>query len=205
MNTKEKILDEALTLFSEKGYANVFVGDIAERVGIKAPSLYKHYKNKQAIFDAIIDEMKRRFEEQAKAMQINGNDAAKDAGIYKSMPEDRLLKLGREFFLYYLHDDYNRKFRKMLTIEQFHDKDLGRVYSKLYVDDPLSYQGMLFGFMVTAGVLKTDNVQVMTLHFYAPIYFMLTVCDREPERESEMLKLLDAHIRQFDRLYGRNK
>jgi len=205
MNTKEKILDEALTLFSEKGYANVFVGDIAERVGIKAPSLYKHYKNKQAIFDAIIDEMNRRFEEQAKAMQINGNDAAKDAGIYKSMSEDRLLKLGREFFLYYLHDDYNRKFRKMLTIEQFHDKDLGRVYSKLYVDDPLSYQGMLFGFMVTAGVLKTDNVQVMTLHFYAPIYFMLTVCDRQPEREPEMLKLLDAHIIQFDRLYGRNK
>ncbi len=205
MNTKEKILDEALTLFSEKGYANVFVGDIAERVGIKAPSLYKHYKNKQAIFDAIIDEMNRRFEEQAKAMQINGNDAAKDAGIYKSMSEDRLLKLGREFFLYYLHDDYNRKFRKMLTIEQFHDKDLGKVYSKLYVDDPLSYQGMLFGFMVTAGVLKTDNVQVMTLHFYAPIYFMLTVCDRQPEREPEMLKLLDAHIIQFDRLYGRNE
>ena len=49
------------------------------------------------------------------------------------------------------------------------------------------------------------GVQVMTLHFYAPIYFMLTVCDREPERESEMLKLLDEHIKQFDRLYGRNE
>ena len=203
MNTKEKILDEALTLFSEKGYANVYVGDIADRVGIKAPSLYKHYKNKKAIFDAIIDEMNRRFEEQAKAMQINGSDAAADAGIYKTMPEDQLLKLGREFFLYYLHDDYNRKFRKMLTLEQFHDTDLAKVYSKLYVDDPLSYQGMLFGFMVMAGVLQTDNVQVMTLHFYSPIYFMLTICDREPDREPEMLKLLDEHIRQFDRLYGR--
>ena len=32
MNTKERILDEALTLFSEKGYTNVFVGEIAERV-----------------------------------------------------------------------------------------------------------------------------------------------------------------------------
>lgn len=203
MNTKEKILDAALTLFSEKGYANVFVGDIADRVGIKAPSLYKHYKNKKAIFDAIIDEMNRRFEEQAKAMQINGSDAAADAGIYKTLPEDQLLKLGREFFLYYLHDDYNRKFRKMLTLEQFHDTDLAKVYSKLYVDDPLSYQGMLFEFMVMAGVLQTDNVQVMTLHFYSPIYFMLTICDREPDREPEMLKLLDEHIRQFDRLYGR--
>lgn len=203
MDTKQRILDEALTLFSEKGYANVFVGDIAQAVGIKAPSLYKHYKSKKAIFDAIIDKMNANFAEQAKAMQINGTDAAKDAGIYKSLPEDQLLKLGREFFLYYLHDDYNRKFRKMLTLEQFHDNELAKIYSKLYVDDPLSYQGMLFGFMVTAGVLKTDNVQIMTLHFYAPIYYLLTICDREPEREPEALKLLDEHIIQFDRIYGR--
>ena len=54
MDTRHRIIDEALTLFSEKGYANVFVADIAERVGIKAPSLYKHYKSKQAIFDAPI-------------------------------------------------------------------------------------------------------------------------------------------------------
>lgn len=203
MNTKEKILDEALTLFSEKGYANVFVGDIADRVGIKAPSLYKHYKNKKAIFDAIIDEMNRRFNEQAKALQINGTDAEADAEIYRNLSEDKLLKLGRELFLYYLHDDYTRRFRKMLTIEQFHDKELAKVYSKLYVDDPLSYQGMLLGLMVSAGVLKTDNVDIMTLHFYAPIYYLLTICDREPEREEQSLKMLDEHIRQFDRLYGR--
>lgn len=205
MNTKQKILDEALTLFSEKGYANVFVGDIADRVGIKAPSLYKHYRNKQAIFDAIIDEMNHRFEEQAQAMQIDGTDASHDAGIYEHLSEDRLLEIGREFFLYYLHDDYNRRFRKMLTIEQFHDRDLAKVYSKLYIDAPLSYQGALFGFMAVSGILKTDNVEIMTLHFYAPIYFMLTVCDREPDRESEMLKLLDEHIRQFNRIYGRKE
>ena len=204
MNTKQRILDEALTLFAEKGYANVYVGDIAEKVGIKAPSLYKHYKSKRAIFDAIIDEMNIRFTEQAKVLNINGTDASVDAGIYKQLSEAQLLKLGREFFLYYLHDDYNRKFRKMLTLEQFHDEDLAKVYSRLYVDDPLSYQGMLFGFMVTAGILKTDNVQIMTLHFYAPIYYLLTICDREPDREPEALKLLDDHIRQFDRIYGRN-
>lgn len=205
MDTKQRILDEGLTLFSEKGYANVFVGDIADRVGIKAPSLYKHYKNKRAIFDAIVELMNTRFAEQAKALNINGTDAAADASIYKDLSEDQLLKLGRELFLYYLHDDYNRKFRKMLTLEQFHDKELAKVYSKIYVDDPLTYQGMLFGFMAASGVLKTDNVEVMTLHFYSPIYYMLTICDREPEREEEMLKLLDAHIKQFDRVYGREK
>ena len=205
MDTKQRILDEALTLFSEKGYANVFVGEIAERVGIKAPSLYKHYKNKRAIFEAIIDEMNKRFEEQAKALNINGTDAAADSKIYQDMSEENLLELGRQFFLYYLHDDYNKRFRKMLTVEQFHDKELADLYSKLYVDDPLSYQSMLLGMVSQAGILHTDNVDVMTLHFYAPIYFLLTLCDRDPSREPQALKTLEEHIKQFDRLYGREK
>lgn len=205
MDTKQRILDEALTLFSEKGYANVFVGEIAERVGIKAPSLYKHYKNKRAIFEAIIDEMNKRFEEQAKALNINGTDAAADSKIYQDMSEENLLVLGRQFFLYYLHDDYNKRFRKMLTVEQFHDKELANLYSKLYVDDPLSYQSMLLGMVSQAGILHTDNVVVMTLHFYAPIYFLLTLCDRDPSREPQALKTLEEHIKQFDRLYGREK
>ena len=204
MDTKQRILDEALTLFSEKGYANVFVADIAERVGIKAPSLYKHYKSKQAIFAAIIEEMDRRFLEEAGALQINGADAASDAEIYKHISEEQLIALGKNLFLYFLHDEYTMRFRKMLTIEQFHDKKLADVYSKHYVDDPLSYQGMLLGMLVSSGVLNTDNVDIMTLHFYAPIYMLLTVCDREPEREAEALKTLEAHIRQFNRLYGRD-
>ena len=204
MDTKHKILDEALTLFSEKGFANVFVNEIAERVGIKAPSLYKHYKSKQAIFDAIIDEMNHRFEQQAQALTIDGTDPAADAEVYKNMDEDHLVKLGTDLFKYYLHDSYTRRFRKMLTIEQFQDKDLARVYSKQYFDMPLSYQGMLLGLLVSQRLLVTENVPIMTLHFYAPIYMLLTVCDREPEREQEALKLMEEHIRQFDKLYGRN-
>ena len=203
MDTKQKILDEALTLFSEKGYANVFVGDIAERVGIKAPSLYKHYKNKQAIFDAIIDEMNRRYAEQAGAMNIGGTDADSDSKIYMDMSEESLVQIGRQFFLFFLHDDYNRRFRKLLTIEQFDNKELSDLYSKFYVDDPLSYQGMLLGMLSKAGMLHTDNVDIMTLHFYSPIYYLLTICDRDPSREKWALETLDAHIRQFDRLYGR--
>lgn len=205
MDTKQRILDEALALFSEKGYANVFVGEIADRVGIKAPSLYKHYKNKRAIFDAIIEEMNGRFAEQAKAMNINGTDASADSKIYQNMSEDNLLKLGRRFFLYFLHDDYNKRFRKMLTIEQFNNKELADIYTKIYVDDPLAYQSMLLGMVAQAGLLKTDNVEIMTLHFYAPIYYLLTICDRDPSREEQALKTLDEHIRQFDRLYGRTK
>lgn len=203
MDTKQRILDEALTLFSEKGYANVFVSDIAEKVGIKAPSLYKHYKNKQAIFDAIIAEMNHRFEEQAHSLSISGTDPGADAEIYKTMDEDNLVKLGINLFKYYLHDSYTKRFRKMLTLEQFKDKELAKVYSQQYFDNPLSYQGMLLGMLVAQGLLAADDVPIMTLHFYAPIYMLLTVCDREPAREQEALEMVEKHIRQFDKIYGR--
>ena len=38
-DTRQKILDKALKLFSAQGYDSVSVGEIAKAVGIKAPSL----------------------------------------------------------------------------------------------------------------------------------------------------------------------
>jgi len=55
MNTKEKIIYESLNLFSTKGFDAISVRDIANAVGIKASSLYNHFKNKQDIFDTIIE------------------------------------------------------------------------------------------------------------------------------------------------------
>lgn len=203
MNTKQKILDEALMLFSEKGYANVFVSEIAGRVGIKAPSLYKHYKSKRAIFDAIIEEMHRRFLQQAKLLNIQGNDPEADAEIYKELPEAELVRLGISLFLYQLHDDYTRQIRKMLTIEQFHNRELADAYMRQYMDDPMYYYTALLKQAVDQGVLQTDNVEIMTLQFYAPFYTLMTVCDRDPEREAEAVRILENHIRQFNKLYGR--
>ena len=202
MNTKKRILDEALTLFSENGYGNVYVAQIAEAVGIKAPSLYKHYKSKQDIFNAILDEMKKSYDKQASMLNISGEDAVSDAEVYSDIGEDELVRMATGLFLYFLHDDYAQKFRKMLTIEQFRDSELARLLTKEYADDPLSYQSAMFSMLCEKGVLRKYDPDVMALHFYAPIYFLLTVCDREPQRETESTELLKRHIRQFSRVYG---
>lgn len=203
MTTKERILKEALTLFSEKGYSAVYVGEIAEAVGIKAPSLYKHYKSKREIFDAIIAEMKRRYDEQALSLSIDGSSAEKDADIFSEVSEERLVQMGSGLFTYFLHDEYAGKFRKMLTIGQFGDDELSRLYQKQYVDDPLSYQSAVFSLLSSGGFLTGDDPDIMALHFYSPIYMLLTVCDRQPQREAEVLQTLERHIRQFNKLYHR--
>ena len=205
MNTKKRILDEALTLFSENGYGNVYVAQIAEAVGIKAPSLYKHYKSKQDIFNAILDEMKKSYDKQASMLNISGEDAVSDAEVYSYIGEDELVRMATGLFLYFLHDDYAQKFRKMLTIEQFRDSELAHLLTKEYADDPLSYQSAMFSMLCEKGVLRKYDPDVMALHFYAPIYFLLTVCDREPQREKESTELLKRHIRQFSRIYGKGE
>lgn len=203
MTTKQKILNEALTLFAEKGYSAVCVADIAKAVGIKAPSLYKHYKSKQDIFNAILDEMKSNYDKKTADLNMNGSDAAKDASVFATVSEDTLMQMGIGLFQFFLHDDYSSKFRKMLTIEQFHDNDLSHLYSKQYVDDPLSYQSAIFTIISASGVFKNIKPDIMALHFYAPIYMLLTMCDRQPERESEALQLIKAHIKQFNFIYRR--
>lgn len=47
------------------------------------------------------------------------------------------------------------------------------------------------------GKLKGDDADIMALQFFSPIYLLMTVCDRQPEREKECLQKPEKHIRQF--------
>ena len=201
MDTKKKILDVALTLFSEKGYGNVYVGQIAEGVGIKAPSLYKHYKSKQDIFKAILEEMRNRYDKEAAHLNMTGNDFLIDSELYNNISEDELVKMGIGLFSFFLHDEYECKFRKMLTIEQFSNKELAELFSHQYFNEPLKYQTGLLQLLIMQGHMRNGDANVMALQFFAPIYLLMTVCDREPQREAEALQILEKHIRQFNRMY----
>jgi len=54
-NTKERIFEAAVDLFSKQGYHGTSIRDLAKAVGIKESSLYNHYSGKSSILDAILD------------------------------------------------------------------------------------------------------------------------------------------------------
>lgn len=199
MNTRQKIIKAALTLFAEKGYSDVYVSNIASAVGIKAPSLYKHFKSKQEIFESILEELKKSYTEQAAMLSINGSNADADAAVYSEINEETLIKTGTGLFLYFLHNENMKLFRKMLTIEQYHDPELAQLYTKQYYDDPISYQSELFRLLIALGKFKECDPDILAMQFYTPIYTLITVCDRHPERETESLAVLANHIRQFNK------
>ena len=55
IKTRDKIINAAILLFSDKGYSKVSMRDIAEQVGIKAASLYNHFKSKEEILHSLYD------------------------------------------------------------------------------------------------------------------------------------------------------
>ena len=195
-STKQRILAEALNLFSVRGFESVTVAEIADAVGIKAPSLYRHYESKQEIFNAILVEMQASYERQAASMQMNGVDAGKDKALFLGSGEDNIIKMSIGLFLYFIHDENVCKFRKMLAIEQYNNKELAAQYAKQYIDFPISYQSAVFGLMVGAGAAITADSQIMALQYYAPVYLYMTLCDCQPEREAEALMVLEQHFRQ---------
>lgn len=205
MNTKQKIIAEALNLFSIKGYHAVYVNDIAQAVGIKAPSLYKHFKNKQEIFDGVIEEMHKRYLAFAASLPMNGENVTEDEKSFANTSEKKLIDKGISLFSYFLHDEYISKFRKMLNIEKHTNKELSFIFVNQYINEPLSYQSMLMTLLTKENFLKKENPDVMALQFYSPIFLLLNLCDSQPERELECINLLTLHIKQFNKFYKLNQ
>ena len=196
-NTKQKIIETALTLFSERGYDAVSVGEIAEAVGIKAPSLYNHYPSKQAIFDAIVETTALQYEKDTGRIDIHVQRAAADIPMLMTIGEEELFEKVRQIFDYSLHNDNIRKFRKMMTIEQFRSPSLGELYTRRFSERLVDYHAEIFRSLIAAGVIYGGDTNALALMYVAPVITLIGVCDRQPEREAECLEKLKAHVKQF--------
>ncbi len=200
-NTKEIILYQALTLFSEKGFEGVSMRDIASAVGIKAASLYNHFRSKRDIFNSIIDEMSKRYDEMAVKIQLPMGDVNAVAGKYMKTTEPALVAIAKNIFLYFLKDDFASKYRRMLSIEQFRSTYASDVFHNFFINGIIGYQTMLFDNMIKQGAFIRCNPHIMALHFYSPLFMLLSKYDCRADGEEEALNILEDHIKQFSDIY----
>lgn len=199
-DTKAKILEKALELFSVKGYNAVSVGEIANAVGIKAPSLYNHYQSKQAIFDAIVSATAAQYEKDTGKIDIHVQDSSMDISVFSKITEDDLIEKVHQIFAYSLHNETISRFRRMMTIEQFHSPKLAELYTKRYVERIAEYHAGIFKALIAAGEIRGDDPYTLAMMYVAPILTFIEICDRQPEKEEECIKKLDAHVRLFFRI-----
>jgi AcrR family transcriptional regulator len=67
--TRREIVDAAWQVARDKGLAEVTLRDVADRVGMRPPSLYSHFASKNAIYDAMFGDAWTQFLEYSKAAE----------------------------------------------------------------------------------------------------------------------------------------
>lgn len=200
--TKDRILDVALDLFSERGFDGVSVEEIAKGVGIKAPSLYKHYAGKKAIFDAIIEQSKLEYDNQMSSMDINFLKFSNKEEYYINMTLENQIHLIKELFLYLTQSKYPILFRKLATVEQFRHPEIGEMFNKRYIKSQFDAFEILMKILIKGGVMKNYDPKTMAVQYISPVSLLIGVCDRDPGFVKEAVKILEDHIRQFNQVYS---
>ena len=121
-STKERIIDVSIDLFSEKGYTETSVREIARGTGIKQSSIYNHFASKQAILDHIlaiyISNIGRNTPDRKALEQLALNEDPRTVinSLFFSFGEEKYFKILRII----LHEQYrNDQVSEFMRRQQF--------------------------------------------------------------------------------------
>lgn len=188
MSTKDKILEEALALFAERGYDGTGVDLIAERVGIKGPSLYRHFKSKEEVLNALLDAAESRYEEYFGS----GENIGRIPGS-----KEEFIRSAMEKASFSMADPMIRRIRIFLAQEQFRSERLAEITNRHQMDGVVRmYEKILDGMMKT-GICKKDDPELLAIELTAPVVLMIIKADRQPKYSQEMLRYIEKHVRHF--------
>ena len=199
-NTKQGILEVSLDLFSVQGFEATSISQIASAVGIRKASLYSHFENKQAILDALVKDVLEQYAEHsifAKADWDQYDDTEDKPALTPDAAAQMILGQVR----YILHDPHISRARKMLAIEQFQNPELAKLQTKQNYSDVMRYFTGLVKYLIRHDVLTEDDPAIMAAQLCLPVSTWINLCDREPDREAEVMELISRHIQQFFKVY----
>ena len=196
-NTKQEILDASLSLFSVQGFEATSISQITDAVGIRKASLYSHFENKRAILEALIDEVLEQYEKHSVFSKKN-----REKGIENiPLTSDAAVKMIQNQLAYIIHDPYISKARKMLVIEQFQNPELAKLQTKQNYSDVLDYFTEMIEHLIHHGVITGEEPELIAAQLFLPITVWINLCDREPDRESKIMDMVEQHVRQFFKVY----
>ena len=189
-NKKEIIMDAALNLFSEKGYAAVGVDEIG---AVKGPAIYHYFKGKEAI----LNELVVTYEEYYGARFGNTNDNTE-------IPDtlDEFINLSLERLDFTIHDLQIQKFRKLITIEQFRNSTFSKLATEHFLLNLINLNKMILAELIKKGQVKEFDPELMAFEFTAPVTALIAMIDREPDKEEMVMEQIRNHMEHFKKVYG---
>lgn len=170
-STKEEIMTVALHLFAKNGYEAVSVSQIAGVLGMTKGALYRHYENKRDIFLHIVKRMEQQDSEQARQNEVPEESIEKMPEEYQNVSVEDFVGYSKSMFEYWTEDDFASSFRKMLTLEQFRNEEMQKLYQQYLVSGSAEYVKDLFENM------NIRDPEENAVKFYANMFFYYSVYD----------------------------
>ena len=162
---REQIAEAALSLVASQGLRRLSVAAVARRVGLVPSGIYRHFKNKDEILDAVLDRVEQRLLANVKAScdtHADALDCLKDVLTrhIRFLREGKVISVPRMIFSDDVHGDNPQRKRRVLGIlNQYaglvaeivrRGQSQGRIRPEL---DAQTVAMMLFGIIVPAGIL----------------------------------------------------
>ena len=192
-DTKQRILAAALDMFSQFGYAGTNIRELTASLGLAKSGMYKHFESKEAIWDALLDQMIAYYGE-------HFGSAEHLPPVPNSLEELTVMTMGMVNFT--VHDEKIIKTRKLLTIEQFRDDRARALATKHFLTGLTEMFTHVFAGMMDKGLLRRDDSEMLAFAYTAPISALIHLCDREPEKTEEAMAQIEAFSRHFIKTYG---
>ena len=192
-DTKERILDEALRQFSQKGYDGTNIRELTASLGLVKSSMYKHYKSKEEIWNSLLDRLIAYYNERF--------------GSTENLPPvpdtlDELVAMTMRMVDITVHDERIVMTRKLLSIEQYRDDRARQLATKHFLTGLTEMFTYIFDGMMKKGLLRNDDPQMLAFAYTAPVSSLIHLCDREPEKAADAISQIKAFSEHFVRVYG---
>lgn len=195
-NTKELILEEALKLYAYKGYLATSMSDIANQINVSKQALYKHYQNKQAILDSIVDRMEQIYAQRIKQYEMPEGSFEQVALLYQTIPVKKIKEFTVAQFEYWTKDEFASQFRKMVTLEQYRSQMMAYLYKRYLIDGPIEYMTQIFSRMLG----DDEAARQFAYAFYSPIYMLYSEYDHAADKQ-KVIKSLEKHVAHFSNYF----
>lgn len=195
-DTKERILDEALRQFSQKGYDGTNIRELTASLGLVKSSMYKHYKSKEEIWNSLLDRMIAYY-----------NERFGSAENLPPVPDtlDELVAMTMRMVDITVHDERIVMTRKLLSIEQYRDDRARQLATKHFLTGLNEMFTYIFDGMMKKGLLRNDDPRMLAFAYTAPVSSLIHLCDREPGKAAEAISQIKAFSRHFIKTYGSDR
>lgn len=184
LSTKERILNEALVCFANYGYKGTNLRDLASNLGLSKSALYRHFSSKEELWRELLikvdTDVKNKFNNKPSLSQFESV-----TGLYAYTMQ--LVNVA-------IHDSEVIMARKLLVIEQFHDEQAREMAVNHFLDGIIKIFADILEAMMKEGTIKEDNAEILAFSYVTPIFALIQMYDRQPEKEREIIHRIEEFV-----------